>query len=96
MPPVLILSPHLTKQNGVPVNVFSLMGTGKSHSELNMLNREIWKNVSMNFGEELSYQLGSMCWCVVMQNISVINMAELRPLTVSGFPQITSLRSVYL
>ncbi|GFU91203.1 hypothetical protein TNCV_4925331 [Trichonephila clavipes] len=36
-PLTMLLSPHLMTQSGVPVNVFSLMGTGKSHTELGLV-----------------------------------------------------------
>ncbi|GFX15981.1 uncharacterized protein TNCV_522881 [Trichonephila clavipes] len=35
-----------------------------------------------------------MYWCAVMQNISVVTLSELRPLTTNGSPQATSSRSV--
>ncbi|GFV38840.1 hypothetical protein TNCV_1004821 [Trichonephila clavipes] len=37
-PPVMRLSPHLMTQNGVPVNVFSLMETCKSYTRLSQMN----------------------------------------------------------
>ncbi|GFV42717.1 hypothetical protein TNCV_840721 [Trichonephila clavipes] len=78
-------------QNDVPVNVLSLMGTGKYHTGPIMWNR---RDVSASFDEELFYELESIYWCVVMQKISVIALAELRPLTMDGFHQTTSSRSV--
>ncbi|GFX69052.1 hypothetical protein TNCV_4945521 [Trichonephila clavipes] len=36
---VMLLSPYLMTQNAVPVNIFSLMGTGKSHAGLSLVNR---------------------------------------------------------
>ncbi|GFW12299.1 hypothetical protein TNCV_2489431 [Trichonephila clavipes] len=38
-PPTMLLSPHSMTQNGVPVNVFSMMRTDKSHTELSLVNR---------------------------------------------------------
>ncbi|GFX45774.1 hypothetical protein TNCV_934131 [Trichonephila clavipes] len=38
-PPKMLISLHLLTQNGVPVNVFSLMGTDKSLMRLNLVNR---------------------------------------------------------
>ncbi|GFW63717.1 hypothetical protein TNCV_4940091 [Trichonephila clavipes] len=92
----MLLSPHLMTQNGVPVNVFSLMGTGKSHTVLSLVNMGIWKHVSASFGEELFYQLELMNWCVVMQKIPVVTLPELRPFTTNVFAQTTFSRNVYL
>ncbi|GFU10171.1 hypothetical protein TNCV_3449541 [Trichonephila clavipes] len=63
------------------------MGKGKCHTGLNLVNREdVEAFFSASFGEELSYQLGSMCWYVVMQKISVITLPELSTLTTNRFP----------
>ncbi|GFU01696.1 hypothetical protein TNCV_1522311 [Trichonephila clavipes] len=64
-----------------PANVFSLMGTGKSHTELSPVNRGMLKHIGVSFGEEFFYQLGSMCLCVVMQKIPVVTLPELRSFT---------------
>ncbi|GFU01642.1 hypothetical protein TNCV_1521831 [Trichonephila clavipes] len=36
----MLFSPHLMTQNGVPINVFSFMGTDKSYKGLSMVNME--------------------------------------------------------
>ncbi|GFV35822.1 uncharacterized protein TNCV_914121 [Trichonephila clavipes] len=82
--------------DGVSVNVLPLMKTGKNHTGLCLVNRGMWKPVSASFGEELFYQLGSMCLCVVMQKIPVFTQPELRPPMTNRAPQTTSSRSVYL
>ncbi|GFX96944.1 hypothetical protein TNCV_1996761 [Trichonephila clavipes] len=47
----MIFSPHLMTQNGIPVSVFSLMGIDKSHAELCLVNRGMWKHVSTSFAK---------------------------------------------
>ncbi|GFX54516.1 hypothetical protein TNCV_792031 [Trichonephila clavipes] len=78
-----------------PVNVFSLTRTGKSHTGMSLVDRGMWKHVSASFGVELFYQLGSMCWCVVVQKISVVTRREPRPFTTNAFPQTMSSKSVW-
>ncbi|GFX51343.1 hypothetical protein TNCV_3102761 [Trichonephila clavipes] len=87
------ISPNDKKRR--PVNVFSLLVTDKSHMELRLVNRGMWKYVSESFGEELFYQLVSMCWYVVMQKIPVFTeLSELRTFAMNGFPRTMSSRSV--
>ncbi|GFU13563.1 hypothetical protein TNCV_938431 [Trichonephila clavipes] len=47
-PPAKLLAPHLMTQNGVTVNVSSLIGTDKSHTELSLVNRG---DVGARYGE---------------------------------------------
>ncbi|GFW69346.1 hypothetical protein TNCV_486951 [Trichonephila clavipes] len=54
----MLLSPHLMTQNGVFVNESSLMGTGKSHTGLSLVNRrnmearwyEFWRGALLPIG----------------------------------------------
>ncbi|GFW05083.1 hypothetical protein TNCV_598771 [Trichonephila clavipes] len=49
----MLLSFHLMTRYVIPVNVFSLMGTSKCRTGLNLLNRGMWNHVIASFGEKL-------------------------------------------
>ncbi|GFU95590.1 hypothetical protein TNCV_3332571 [Trichonephila clavipes] len=96
--PAMLLSfhLHLMTQNGVPLYVFSSMGseTDKSHSELSLVSRGGKETRYCEFWRGTLLPIGIKVLCIIMQKIPVVTVPELKPRTMNGFPKTTSSRSV--